>query len=391
MPVVQWANRDQVQVSQTQVIGMKGKVPTWLIHSTSDATPNSVRDILDAIKGIQALDVLSLPLGQVKPLRRLISWRSAPRLVVIHNTAIYFPAKLEELLNLLGPLRRAGRVRLVVMKQDEHLAPYEFDRLFCEYEVDTVFTCLSDHQIPTVYPKSVRHGIAFQQSETVYIGSRLGRLSPSRQGEQLELFYRGSDQPPQLGELGFDKYFAPELISSRTVEFPNWKMNLSSAWEDRVYGEQWFEAISKSRAVLGTRPGSNIFDLDGSLAERTKTFEAQFGKVEWENRKLTAAYFERVLKDYEGNITRDTISPRNVEAALLGRPQILVDGPYQGVFHHKQNALLVSRDFSELAGALSLLESPGFAAELASNSRETFLADSRFHVRTLQEKFEALL
>lgn len=310
---------------------------------------------------------------------------------VVHNSASYSPEFTEKILTKLKAVAPSSAV--VVMKQDDHLAPSQFDKLFLDFGVDAVTTYLDEEQWPHVYPLATAAGIRFCQVHVAYITkSLLDRPATSLPNMRIAT-YRGSPQPPQLGHLGWDKVLLPERLRSfeGRDRVKAWIFDASSEWQARAYGRAWFDLLNNSRVVFSTESGSNCFDLDGELGRQTEKFEADHGKLLWSEPKQLARYSDEVLSNFEGNVRGGTFSPRNLEAGILGRPQVLVRGGYGGIFGGFESQLMVDPMLTELPNVLEKFESKAEAAVIATDVREALLANESLRVEVYARKLSELV
>jgi len=95
--------------------------------------------------------------------------------IFIHNTVTYFANYLRSVCESLVILTDAN---LVIMKQDEHVEPIEFDSIFERFHPKAVFTCVSLDQVAKVYPKSIKKGIRFVHTLTGYLTQDLIDMTP---------------------------------------------------------------------------------------------------------------------------------------------------------------------------------------------------------------------
>lgn len=353
------------------------------VYLRSPQTPPNVIEHISEIS--KALQVLGLEETNVfeRPLMPLLRESRAPRHWVLHNSVTYSPHTLRQLLSSILLSHRDPVVH--ILKQDEHLAPSVFDSLFTQFPVSTVFSYLPPGEVPIVYPRSVEKGIRFRKTFVAYVTSELGSQVSKPLPPSYSASYRGSLQPVSLGLLGQDKAEIPMRAMRALPAGSRWKLDVSSEEDKRLYGQEWFNLLERSYAVMSSESGSNCFDLDGSLASATAEFQKLYGRITYLDSERYELYYESVLSAYEGNVRGGTFAPRNLEAAVMGRPQILIDGGYEGLFEDGETALFVRRDFSNFAEVLEILKDRDFSARLAASAREAILGNAQLRISSLTD------
>lgn len=350
-------------------------------YSSTAQTPYSVVDLIKNIsRGLSQFEVVNLNVSSP----RGMMFRGGIQHVdlwLLHNSATYRASRLEQLLAFIN--RNSQSIPIVVMKQDDYLEPYLFDRIFCQTSVVGVFTYLSPGASAIVYPNSHLAGVKFKTMHTAYVTPWMmeHRLMPLPQ--TLAFTYRGGHQPVTLGQLARDKALLPGKIRHRSRTLSPWVLDFSTRPKDRLYGLEWEQFIDNSYAMFSTESGSRAFDLDGSLAARTLAFERKHGQIDWRDECLAELYMEQVLSDYEENVDGGSFAPRNIELACWGRPQVLVDGNYGGLFIDGENASFVRRDLANLPEVLRGLESRDYAYYLSQNARRGVLENPSLQIRSL--------
>lgn len=351
------------------------------VYTVVPETPPNVVEHISAIReAIWGLGLAEFNLAE-RTMVPLFERNRAPRHWVLHNTVTYSVRALRQILSTIYYSYHDPVIHL--LKQDEHVAPFRFDQIFTEFSVASVFSYLPPAEIPVVYPNSVAAGISFQKTYVAYVTAGLASRELQPLPETYSASYRGSYQPVSLGNLGQDKADIPTRAIDNLPADCHWRLDVSSKLERRVYGEKWFDLLNQSFAVISSESGSNCFDLDGSLIRLTAEFERLHGTFTFSDLDTYNRYASTVLRDYEGNVRGGTFAPRNLEAAVLGRPQILIEGRYDDLFEESETAVFIRRDFSNFGDALDRLEDRNFARRLGKNSRETVLDNPQLRMSNL--------
>jgi len=339
------------------------------LYNRSADTPEAVSILIRDIHALPSMQVLGLNLAHfdIRDLAKYAKTESVD-VVLIHNTASYFAAYLESVLIVLRSM--SLEIPIAVMKQDEHLEPHLFDKLFHRHSIELVFSCVSDQDLAHVYPESVNSKTRFRKTYAAYVSSIEEKAEYKALPSTKVLSYRGSIQPVQLGKLGFDKVLMPErAFRALHARKGDWILDLSSSWTERLYGDAWIDFLDLSYAVLSSESGSNVFDLTGSLRKKTEAFESKNGPVSWNDGLLLIRYYDEILAPFEGNVNYGTFGPRHLEVALRNRPQVLIRGYYSGLFVDEKNCLMVDSSLEQLPEILDKLSNVKFAMELAKQAR----------------------
>ena len=145
----------------------------------------------------------------------------------------------------------------------------EYDNLPSTYQhiedlkFDVIFTCVPNEYINYVYPRKRFPDVRFINNLTGYVSYKpLNLNSSSIENRATHVFYRGRKLPLFYGSLGLEKY----LIGIKFKEIVNeTKANLDLDVESddahRIYGNEWYDRLGSSKAMLGTESGSNVFDF----------------------------------------------------------------------------------------------------------------------------------
>lgn len=357
-----------------------------LVTYEFEATPQNVSDLISEIFRSLGADA-----QKINTFNQNFSFEALKNLdtLVIHNTASYSGASLRSFMQDAESTCKKS-FKYIILKQDEHVEPHYFDNLFLDFDVETVFTCLKSSLVPLVYPKSAASGIRFVEMFTAYVLTSFDQLTAPSLSELPRLTFRGSHQPLTLGQLGRDKSEISILINALEIR-PPWIRDVSCELKDRVYGLAWQDLLLGSRAVVGTESGSNVFDLDGSLATRTKEFETEFGHLDSLPAELVMHYREKILSGYEGNVAYGTFAPRHLEAALFMRPQLLVEGSYGGIFSELSFNPFFKRDLSGFLELVDVLVDERQASAMGLEFRESVLSNGSLRVSGLLEPLAAEL
>ncbi len=325
---------------------------------------STVPETLAAIQGLSSLTVTCLNLFhhrfdtgnlRLNPQVDLDAYDA----VVVHNSASYNPANVASLDSLLArKFADFGGAR-VLFKQDENYRFRHTAEVIGRMNFDVVLTCLPDGELSKIYPRSVvGNGVRFVRMLTGYVTPSLRTRFPAFAGtavRPIDIGYRGSIQPLDFGRLCYEKRQIGEEVKRRLAG-RGLAMDISSRWEDRFGGEAWFDFLTRCSCILGVESGASIFDLDGDLDRRVQGIVQRLGPIRDDSAYCEA--FLDSLRDLEGNVAYNQVSPRHFEAAACGALQIMYPGEYSGIFLAGRHYIALARDFADLDDVLERARDP---------------------------------
>lgn len=312
--------------------------------------------------------------------------------VIVHNSVAYNPANLVSLDRLIDrKFARFDGVK-VLFKQDENFHFRETAAAIAAMRFDIVLTCLPKSEWEKIYPREiVGTDVQFWQMLTGYVTPGLRqRYRAIRNPDErpVDIGYRGSIQPLDFGRLCYEKRQIGDEVRERLAS-TGLNLDISSRWEDRFGGEAWFEFLSRCKCTLGVESGASIFDLDGSLDSRVSAIVAAIGP-ESEDPQYCEQFLDK-LRDLEGNVAYNQISPRHFEAAACGTVQIMYPGSYSGVFLPERHYLTLEPDFSNLEEIAVRAMDPTLRQEIAARAYEEIVLNPKFGIETFVGSLDALV
>jgi glycosyltransferase involved in cell wall biosynthesis len=308
--------------------------------------------------------------------------------IVIHNSVSY---NVDNLRTLDVSLKRRFRDfpgAKVLLKQDENYRFRELVEYIREIGFDLIFTCLPDDEIEKVYPHDLVGTTRFVRMLTGYITPTLRTMKPFGAKRKIDIGYRGSIQPLSFGRLAFEKRKIGDDVA-RLLAGRGLALDISSSWEDRLGGDNWFNFLLSCKATLGTESGASIFDLDGDLDARCRAAEAELGPFREDHEY--AQRFLSELEDLEGNVRYNQISPRHFEAAATGTLQLLFPGEYSGILKAEHHYFSLRRDYSNLDEAIELILDERRRNEMTQAAFEEVVQNRAWWIETFVEEFDLRL
>lgn len=238
----------------------------------------------------------------------------------------------------------------ILMIQDEYDTLSSTYKYMDEAEYDILFTCVPKEYHNYVYPASRFPKLKFVNNLTGYTSFNLDNFHTiPMKDRNVDVFYRGRKLPYLYGTLGVEKYEIGIKFRQKCDEL-NLKLNLNldSNDSERIYGDAWYKMLSRSKAMLGTESGSNVFDFNGNLQELISK-EIEDG----------AGYdyvFSKYIEPLEKEIKMNQISPKLFEAIALKTVLILYEGEYSGILVPNRHYIPLKKDFSNFADVVALID-----------------------------------
>ncbi len=307
--------------------------------------------------------------------------------VIVHNTISYNPGNLRCLDKRLGTRFADYRGIKILFKQDENYRFQEVAKVIGEANYDVLFTCLPPEAQQRIYPEAVAGRLHFERMLTGYVTPTHRELRKQWGTRPLDIAYRGSIQPLDFGRLAYEKAKIGDDIRARLAG-RGLVLDISSRWEDRIGGSDWFEFLLSSKTTLGAESGASIFDLDGSLMPRITAAEQRHRHLLPDR----AAFAEAVLTDVadlEGNIHYNQVSPRHFEAAATGTVQAMYPGTYSGIFVAGRHFFELQRDYSNIDDLISLIGDDKRRQEIAEAAHNEIVSNRDYWIETFVERVDA--
>ena len=312
--------------------------------------------------------------------------------VIVHNSVSYNPANVASLDSLLArKFADFGGAR-VLFKQDENYRFRDTAEVIGRMHFDVVLTCLPEGELSKIYPRDVvGNGVRFVRMLTGYVTPSLRTRFPAlggTVGRPIDIGYRGSIQPLDFGRLCYEKRQIGDEVKRR-LEGRGFSMDISSRWEDRFGGEAWFDFLTRCTCILGVESGASIFDLDGDLDRRVQGIVQRLGPI-----REDSAYCESfldALRDLEGNVAYNQVSPRHFEAAACGALQIMYPGEYSGIFLADRHYLSLARDFSDLDDVSERARDPVFRRRIVECAFDEIVMNRDYWIESFVARLDEVI
>lgn len=242
--------------------------------------------------------------------------------------------------------------------------------------INAHFTTIPEESLDFVYPRSRFGQVDFIPTLTGYVPEDLSidAFAMPMAERRLRIAYRGRALPHHYGALGREKYEIGLEVRRLALKH-GVAVDIEVDDSKRIYGSDWYRFIGSARATLGTESGSNVFDIDGSLA-----------KLASEQKDLPfEAFAERYLKGREGLVTMNQVSPKIFEAIRLRTALILFEGEYSGVVRPGEHYIPLKKDYSNIGDVFDQLEDVAALEAMTDRAYRDVIATGRYSLRSFVE------
>ena len=220
-----------------------------------------------------------------------------------------------------------SRALKIAMPQDDYDCSRILDSWLFDWKVDVIYSiCPKNWEL--LYPlcsKTCTLRLGF----TGYISNEM--IVPLEERKKwmertIDVVYRARKLGYNFGELGQLKAQAPNWLAKATKDIDSLKIDIQIGEEHFVFGTNWRNFLESSKFALVSPGGSSTVDFEGDLRELSR---------ETSNLDLSITDFFQLAEQRKCQwkaIDNTMISPRNIEAALVGSVQIAIINEYSSIF-----------------------------------------------------------
>ncbi len=282
-------------------------------------------------------------------------------------------------------IRAADAVKIQFL-QDEYQFVRTINGYLEEMGINVMFTCVAEQDFEAFYPKKIMKSLVdVQQNLTGYVSDTLANPRNFKTGRRsVDIGYRSRVSPFFLGKLGYEKLEICEKFREIS-EQEGFSHNLSVREEDRIYGRDWIKFLQSTRVQLGTPSGASIVDMDGQIVDAELNFRRQHPHAGF------SEFWEQHLKEHEGKLGIDTISPRVFEYAATGATMVMHEGYYGGHLEKDTHYISIKKDYSNISDVVGQISDHAYCKEIAANARKHLILSEAYSYRRFVEKFDEVV
>jgi hypothetical protein len=303
--------------------------------------------------------------------------------VVIHYSAV---AALDQFLDESNRQRLAAyRGIKALFIQDEHRHVKATIGLLRRLGIGLLFTCVPAGEVEKVYPPADLPGLRTESILTGYVDPALCRLeAPPLADRPIDVGYRARRLSAWMGELGRNKFLIGQRFAADAAVYGLF-CDISSREEDRLYGPDWIDFLTRCKAVLGSESGSSVFDLTGEIERSVLRHELVAPETPFD--RLRELYF----REEDGRIANGQISPRCFEAAALRTLMILYEGGYSGILKPWRHYVPLDKDHGNMPEIAALLRDPAQAEPIVDAAYREVALNPAYSFGAHVSRVDALL
>jgi hypothetical protein len=267
----------------------------------------------------------------------------------------------------------------VAFPQDEYDCSYILDNWMSEINIDILVSVCPEWK-NLFYPTYSKLGKIWSGYTNYITDSMCEEFELNTQKtRKLDVSYRASKLPANFGRVGKLKTEIGDIFAESVREY-NLKLDISTDPKKFKRGLEWRHFIEDSKSVLVTPSGSSIFDPWGNIRKNVKNHLKKYPLDKFE--QIESACFPEQDNLYE--IT--AISPRCVEAALLGAAQIATPGHYSGVFDLETDLIRLNQDCSNHREVVDKILDEPYRKKVAINAYEAIISRTDLRMSTMKTK-----
>jgi hypothetical protein len=349
-----------------------------ILYDRNSLYTNTVRDYLESFSLFSRNRIFYAHASYVEPVCLSLSMFDV---VVIHySIRLSFTWHIAQFYK--EEVKKSSCLKILFV-QDEYDETETLRNSIKELGINVVFTCVPQQYIEYVYPTSRFPNVLFVQTLTGWIPSRLEnnkKFKPLHERTNL-INYRGRPLPYWYGDLGQEKINIGKMLKKICQER---HLTIDIEWEEdkRIYGDQWNEFLSNSRATLGTESGSNIFDDYGEIRKQIAKEIANNPNVTYEEIR------EKYLIDHENKIKMNQISPKLFEAIALKTALILFEGSYSGILQPNLHYIPLKKDLSNVDEVLANLQNISYLEEITERAFNDIFLSGKYNYKQFVFQFD---
>jgi hypothetical protein len=292
--------------------------------------------------------------------------------------ARHFRSRYENVLKDYDFIRESDAVK-IALPQDDYYCPDTLDEWMTLWKVDVIYNVIHE-QTKNFFKKFIATGGEMRKGFTGYISEDLlSRTAELKAFDKrtVDVGYRASSSPLNLNKLVILKSSIGDDFKDKFSGY-NLKLDISVRYEDTIYGEKWYTFLQNSKFVISTNSGSSLVMPDLYFREKVENFIKANPNLAYQDIK------QQFFQDQDENLTYTAISPRNIEAALLGACQINTTlGNYSGILLPWEHYIPLKPDCSNHLEVYNAMQDSVLISKLISNSREALLSVDNLRLTNL--------
>jgi hypothetical protein len=266
----------------------------------------------------------------------------------------------------------------IAFPQDEYDCNEILDEWMCEWNVDVVYSVISEHW-DVLYPKYHQKG-TIRLGFTGYVNESLidRKRKPFAQ-RNIDIGYRAKKLLPYFGRLGETKWTIGRDVDA-LAKTAGLHVDISVGDQSTLLGEAWLAFIDNSKFTLGANSGSSLLDPRGKIQHDVRNYFIDHPSATFD--EMEALFF----KGLDGRFHFTAISPRVMEAALLDSCQILVEGEYSRILSPNEHYIPIKSDASNFGQVVEAMKDQSLIDRMVSKCRSAILDTADLRSKNMARK-----
>jgi hypothetical protein len=268
----------------------------------------------------------------------------------------------------------------IVFAQDDYWLSEVRDEFYNNFKIDVLYSVCPVETWCELFPKFLRSSGDVRQGFTSYVTPAvlsLQKYDIAWMERSYDVVYRAKKVPSAPNYLGYIKGIMGEKFLEKTKDVI-YKFDISTDPKKLIFGEKWYKFLCNSKSTLGSNSGSSVLLRNATIETSLREYQSEYPEASWE--EVAINVFDK--KDLNKKYT--ALSPRNIEAAMLGTLQILTPGEYSNILIANEHFLVLDENFENSEQVLIELNRVENCQKMINSCRETIL-------RTPELQFEVLL
>ncbi len=295
--------------------------------------------------------------------------------------ARHFRSRYENVLKDYDFIRESDAVK-IALPQDDYYCPDTLDEWMTLWKVDVIYNVIHE-QTKNFFKKFIAAGGETRKGFTGYISEDLlSRTAELKAFDKrtVDVGYRASSSPLNLNKLVLIKSSIGDNFKDQFSHY-NLKLDISVKFEDTIYGDNWYEFLKNSKFVISTNSGSSLVIPDLYFRENVENHIKANPGLNYQDIK------QEFFQEQDEEITYTAISPRNIEATLLGSCQINTTlGNYSGILLPWEHYIPLETDCSNHKEVYAAMNDSALVSKLIYNAKESLLSIKNLRLTNLVEE-----
>lgn len=293
-----------------------------------------------------------------------------------------------ELSEVYNYLLSSSSLKIAFFQDEMHNCQRRF-KLINELKIEYIYSLLEEKYFQKVYKKNTKvqniknYLTGYVSDELINKGNTYHKTFDMR---TLDIVCRARKLPLYFGKGAQEKSEIMEnfikIINDKKLNF---KIDISSSENSRIYGDHWFKFLSNAKFMIGAMGGTSIFDISGKIENLVGEYSRKNPNSNFEE------LYNNILKNYENNINYRQVSPRLFECAALRVCMILYRDSYQGIFVADRNYIALEKDFSNIDQVLNKMNDQQLVNNIIDNTYKDIILSNRWHFKLFFEEFDKFI